>query len=487
MYKFERYRQLGLADFNQPVGLKMNSENRWVKKASSIPWDAIEDKYANLFPSKTGMPAKPLRMALGSLMIQKQYGYSDRELLEQITENPYYQYFIGLPGFQSEPPYVPSLLVEFRKRLNDEIMIEINEMIIDYNSPDDPGPGNGGGSDSQEPSDERENSGTIILDATCAPQNVSYPQDVNLLNEARENLEGMIDELCYDYGYYRPRTYRENARRDYLNLAKCKKRTAKKIRKAIKQQLQYVRRDFGYVEFLLSEGAKLSEKRRQRYEVLRQLYEQQRYMYENKVHTVPNRIVSISQPYVRPIVRGKAAAPVEFGAKLDLSIDERGMARLEKLSFDAYNESDVLIGAIERYRARTGHYPERALADKIYRNRENLAFCKLHGIRLSGPSLGRPKKDAVIDKKTEYVDNADRVEVERSFSLAKRCYGLGKIMTRLDVTTRSSIALSILVMNVGRIAARSLRLFIMTIFSRYLRQDFRPFYYQKRREILIAG
>ena len=69
MYKFERYRQLGLADFNQPVGLKMNLENRWVKKAATIPWDAIEDKYANLFPSKTGMPAKPLRMALGSLMI----------------------------------------------------------------------------------------------------------------------------------------------------------------------------------------------------------------------------------------------------------------------------------------------------------------------------------------------------------------------------------------------------------------------------------
>ena len=69
----------------------MNPENRWVKKAAMIPWEAIEEKYAKLFPSKTGMPAKPLRMALGSLMIQKQYGYSDWELLEQITENPYYQ------------------------------------------------------------------------------------------------------------------------------------------------------------------------------------------------------------------------------------------------------------------------------------------------------------------------------------------------------------------------------------------------------------
>lgn len=81
----------------------MNPENRWVKKAETIPWDAIEEKYAQLFPSKTGMPAKPLRMALGSLLIQKQLGFSDRELVEEITENPYFQYFIGLPGYQTEP------------------------------------------------------------------------------------------------------------------------------------------------------------------------------------------------------------------------------------------------------------------------------------------------------------------------------------------------------------------------------------------------
>lgn len=71
MYKKEQYRQLGLTDFNQPLGLKMNPENRWIKKAVTILWDAIEDKYAELFPSNTGMLAKPLRMALGSLLIQK--------------------------------------------------------------------------------------------------------------------------------------------------------------------------------------------------------------------------------------------------------------------------------------------------------------------------------------------------------------------------------------------------------------------------------
>ena len=173
MYKFERYRQIGLADFNQPFGLKMNPENRWVKKAETIPWGAIEERYAKLFPSKTGMPAKPLRTALGSLLIQKQLGFSDRELVEEITENPYLQYFIGLPGFQTVPPFVPSLLVEFRKRLTEDILSEINEMIIDYNTPDDPTPGGGNQTDQTE-SDTDENARTMILDANCAPQKKTW-------------------------------------------------------------------------------------------------------------------------------------------------------------------------------------------------------------------------------------------------------------------------------------------------------------------------
>ena len=102
MYKTNRNRQFSLSDFNQPVGLHMNPENRWVKKAETIPWEEIEDRYASLFPAKKGMPAKPLRTALGSLIIQKQYGYSDRELVMQIRESPYYQFFIGLPGYPKQ-------------------------------------------------------------------------------------------------------------------------------------------------------------------------------------------------------------------------------------------------------------------------------------------------------------------------------------------------------------------------------------------------
>lgn len=136
--------------------------------------------------------------------------------------------------------------------------------------------------------------------------------------------------------------------------------------------------------------------------------------------------VNMSQPYIRPIVRGKAKSPVEFGIKFDLSVDEQHFGRIEKITFDAYNEKSTLQGAIERYKQRTGHYPERVLADQIYRNRENRKYCKEHGIRMSGPKLGRPSTaPSKEERRTVYPDNTDRIEVERSFSLSKRYYGLG--------------------------------------------------------------
>ncbi|MCQ2469356.1 MAG: transposase [Ruminococcus sp.] len=203
MYKFKREKQISFTDFNQPQGMQMNPDNRWVKKAAMIPWDTIEAKYAKLFPSHTGMPAKPLRMTLGSLLIQKQYRFPDEELVEQISENPYYQYFIGLPGYEDKIPF----------------------------------------------------------------------------------------------------------------------------------------------------------------------------------------------------------------------------------------------------------------ADQIYRNRDNILYCNSHGIRLSGKRLGRPKKDAdsKAEKKIAYMDNTDRIEVERKFSLAKRKFGLGLLLTKREDTTKSSIVLSIIAMNIDRLAAMLLR------------------------------
>lgn len=473
MYKSDKNHQFSLEDFDQPVGLNMTANNRWVKLAAIIPWDEIEGYYANLFPSNTGMPAKPLRVALGSLIIQKLIGFSDRELVRNLTENPYMQYFIGLPGYKVEEPFDPSLMVEFRKRLSPDIMLKINDIIADLmnndrDNPDDP---SGSDSSSQDKNPKQEgnpNRGTLMVDATCAPSNIKYPQDVQLLNESRLDLEKIIKFICQKNHCKCPRTYCQKARTDFMNYSKSKKHTKKRTHTAIKQQLQYVRRDLGYIDNLIEKYGELPEKQMKRLKTIREAYEQQKYMYENNVHTVENRIVSISQPYIRPIVRGKVKSPVEFGAKLDISLDEKGMARLEKLSFDAYNEQSVLIGAINRYKERTGHYPERVLVDKIYRTRKNIQFCTEHGIRISGPKLGRPKKDSQVDKKTEYQDCKDRIAIERAFALAKQRYGLDKIVTKLDETTRSSIILSVIVMNISKIMGIFLRQFLYTPFSGFI-------------------
>lgn len=174
-------------------------------------------------------------------------------------------------------------------------------------------------------------------------------------------------------------------------------------------------------------GYGLPEKYIDRYLVIQELYRQQKLIFDNKTHSVENRIVSIRQIYIRPIVRGKSKSPVEFGAKYDISIDEKGHARLEKYSFDLCHESSVPQNAVERYRERTGHYPRRILVDQICQTRENITYCKEHHIEMSGPKLGRRLKNQTKPSEAEKQDNKDRSEVERFFSVDKRCSGAGLI------------------------------------------------------------
>ena len=175
-------------------------------------------------------------------------------------------------------------------------------------------------------------------------------------------------------------------------------------------------------------------------------------MYMEKCHKVENRIVSIHQPWVRPIVRGKLTANTEFGAKLALSL-ENGYARIEKLSWDSFNESLTLIESCNRYKERNGVYPERILADKIYRNRNNLNFCADHGIKMNGPKLGRPPKDKKLYEQQKYLERSEAGErnvIEGKFGEAKNRYGLNRVMTRLSDTSDTAIHMTILVMNLKK-------------------------------------
>jgi IS5 family transposase len=469
--------QLELVGFESPFSKHLDPANRWVKLAKQIPWDKIANIYQRqLNNSITGAGGINPRVAIGAIFIKHMCDLSDREAVQQIQENVYMQYFIGFSSFSYEPVFDASLFVDLRKRFGAEQINAINETImglVTEDSKEDASQNNDPVNDDSEKlnqSDEStqsaapeetavdppENKGELIVDATACPQDISYPTDLNLLNDAREQSEKLIDILYgkikfVDEQKIKPRTYRQIARKEYLKVAQKKHKTNKEIRHALRKQLSYLHRNINYIYQLLKhfDNIPLKKKQYKYLLVIQTLYEQQKLMYDNKTHSIEHRIVSIHQPHVRPIVRGKTNAYVEFGSKIQVSI-MNGITFLEDLSWDAFNEGTRLISTVENYKRRFGYYPKKVFADKIYCNRDNRAKLKILRITLVAKPLGRPS--LAVDN---HIRPGERNPIEGKFGQAKTAYGLNRIKARLHDTSESWIASIVLVLNLIKLIGRA--------------------------------
>ena len=455
-------------EFFLPFGGKLDPNNRWVKLAELIPWSEFETNYSkSLKGSGDGPPAKSVRVALGALIIKERLGTSDRETMEQIRENPYLQYFLGFKEYCEKPPFHPTMFVLFRKRLTQDMIHEINDAIALKEKPakkkskDDDS--NEGGSS--------QNKGKLLVDASCTPADITFPTDLKLLNKAREKSEEIIDILHEPHVGIRkkPRTYRRKARKDFLLAAKSKMLAKGKKRKAIRKQLGYLARNLKAIKELGKAPYSLFALEKTQYKnllVINEVYRQQKWMHDHRENKIKDRIVSVAQPHVRPIKRGKAGASTEFGAKISASLVD-GFCFLDHLSWDNYNESVDLTAQIHSYKKRFGFYPSSVHADKIYRNRDNIKFCKEKGIRLSGPGLGRPPKDVskrMASRKQARQDEIDRIPIEGKFGQGKRRFSLSKIMCKLSKTSETAIAVVFLVMNLEK----WLRIMLYNFFAYFL-------------------
>jgi hypothetical protein len=191
-----------------------------------------------------------------------------------------------------------------------------------------------------------------------------------------------------------------------------------------------------------------------RYWVIQHVYEQQWEMYRTKRRRCDDRIVSISQPYVRPIIRGKQDRPVEFGAKLSVSLNGDGVACVDHLRWDAFHEGGDLKSQVEAYRLRQGHYPQVVLGDPLYGTQENRRYLKNRGIRFAGKALGRPQKvtDAnreelkrlKAQRREEYLQ---RIPIEGKLGQGKNGYRLNYIRAKRADTAFAWINSTFLVMN----------------------------------------
>ena len=281
MYRKQNNGQLSINEFHLPFGGKLDPDNRWVLLSELIPWQELEETYAPQFNATIGAPAKPVRLAFGSLYIKQRLGLTDEETVHQIRENAYMQFFLGFSGYSSKAPFDPSMMVHFRKRYSDDDLRRINELVVqrvkemlveviasqlEEDDSDDQDSGNDGQlsiDDFIKPSDwpEGKNWGTLTIDASCTPADITYPTDLKLLNEARVSTERIIDDLCKVFPgiqAHRPRYDRGKARFHFLNLAKQKKPRRRKLKAAVRRQLGYLQRNLEAVDALIAAGASLS-------------------------------------------------------------------------------------------------------------------------------------------------------------------------------------------------------------------------------------
>lgn len=483
MFNYTPQNQLEIFDFKTEFESKLYPKNRWVKMAKLLDWDRLAAVYSQNFSSTMGAKGIDARIIIGALIIKHIEAKDDRGTIDAIKENPYMQFFLGFDHFSSEPVFDPSLFVHIRKRLGNEDFDKMNQAIIakalNLNEKDkvkknrkNIDEDNFSNTDSSQGST---NKGKLQMDATIADAHIKFPTDLSLLNDSREKSEELIDRLCLSLSLSKPRTYRREARKNWLNLSKSKKNSFKQIQNGIKKQLNYLKRNIKSIDKILDDNPlslSFFDKKQYKYLlVIKELHRQQLEMFQEKKHTVDNRIVSIHQPHIRPMVRGKQGKKVEFGAKINLSL-QQGYARIDQFNYEAFNEGTCLIEQVENYKKLNGHYPELVQTDEIYMTRENRKFLKDKNIRHTGKPLGRKPKVELsrYEKNKLKKERGERNHIEGKFGQGKSKYKLNKIMARLAQTSESWIGAIFFVMNILKLSKEYFWLFLNDlILSLFLR------------------
>ena len=424
----------------------LSKSNRWVKLADNLPWDKIEKEYNKRLRNRhNGAGNKPARMVVGALIVKHVENLSDEKTIQAIQENPYMQYLLGLPKFTEKPVFVPELFVSVRKRLDHEFFNLLTLMLAEAD----------GSKPKKDHTDEEGNDhgGTIKIDATCCDAEVRYPTDCNLLEDGSNLIDRLLDKFCTRHKIIKPRTRRVESRQAFIQLTRKKRKGKKLIDKTKLVQIRCLQADFQtFFDFLGKYSSNLlacfSRRDCKWLMTAIKMYEQQKMMFEQNVRSCADRIISIYQPHLRPIVRGKAKAKVEFGAKIGACI-VNGYTYVDHLSWDAYNESSDLVAQMELYKLRFGMFPKEVQADKLYLGKENRKYIKACHVNCYNRPLGRPPKeenDSHADDKKRAI--GERNEIEGTFGTSKRVYRANNIRAKLDDTADTWIGACFFAKNV---------------------------------------
>lgn len=471
-------KQLTIDEFRSSLE-GLSKSNRWVQLGDLLPWAKIEKLYnSKLNNDKKGAGNKPARMIIGAIIIKKKLALSDIETIQMIQENPYMQYMLGLTEFTDKPVFDPSLFVTIRKRLGEDVFNDMSVSLLekqiqlqeekkeaeakkqggDEDTPQSPQQPVGPSSrhdfgEEFTDSQDRIHKGVLKIDATCSNAEMRHPVDVDIIHDGCKILNRYISALCNLLSIKQPECNYKSARREYLNLIKKKTKRASEIKGTKRILLYYLKRDIQtFVNLVSYDTIRFDSFMRNERNVVGaiiKMYHQQMEMLQQGTHQCADRIVSIFQPHIRPIVRGKAKAKVEFGAKIGAGI-VNGYTFVDHLSWDAYNEESDVELQIKLYKERFGYLPATVLCDKIYMNRANRQLFKEYEINSYCKPLGRPKKEPKTPEELSKMAQAvgDRNEIEATFGTGKRVYRADNIRAKLPETAASWIGSCYFVKNV---------------------------------------
>lgn len=403
-----------------------------------------------------GLVSKSMRPKLGrksyftpegkvALMFLKMYtGLSCPKLMEQLNGNIHYQMFCDAIIDPTRPLTNYKLLDDIIMELSNKLKIQQQQDIL-----------------AQLWKPYMQNLDTMYTDATCYESEMRYPTDPKLLWEGIEKSYETMCELSKRLGIHRPRTKYLDVQKANLVYRKQRKRSKSQTRKMTRRLLDLLGKILKEIRRMEREtdeaGKLLTVREKGDLDIITKMYRQQKKHFQSKDcrESIPDRIVSISKPYVRPIVRGKEVKNVEFGAKVN-NILVDGISFIEKLSFNAFSEGTRLVHCLKMHKRLFGVEAKKIGGDTGYAGTENRDYCKANGIQTSFVKRGRPfsedKKEK--DKVRQELARVRATAMEGSFGTQKEHYDLKRVKARTKLTEILYIFFGIHTANVVQLADR---------------------------------
>ena len=403
-----------------------------------------------------GLVRKSMRPKLGrrsfftpegkvALMFLKMYtGLSCPKLLEQLNGNIHYQIFCDVIIDPTRPLTNYKLLDDMMMELAGKLKIQQLQGIL---------------ADKWRP--YMENLDTMYTDATCYESEMRYPTDAKLLWEGVEKIYATMCELSGRLGIHRPRTKFLDVQKANLTYRKQRKHSRSQTRKITRRLLDLLGKILKEIREIErgNENAEnlLIVREKSDLEIITRMYRQQKNHFRNNDgrESIPNRIVSLSNPHLRPIVRSKEVKSVEFGAKFNNKLVD-GISFIEKLSFNAFNEGTRLIHCLKTHKRLFGVEAKKVGGDTGYAGTENKDYCKANGIKTSFAKRGRPfgEKKKEKDLVRKELARVRTTAMEGSFGTQKEHYDLRRVKARTKRTEILYIFFGIHTANVVQLADR---------------------------------